>query len=324
MSILVELDKKDRRLLSLLDQDARTPYTQLAKQVSLSKEGVRYRVNRLEKTVIKDYVTVLNYNALGRRSYRIFFRFQDRTKELEEAFVDLISNHVAWVVRVRGDWSFNTLLFADDEYAVKRLIDQVYDAFPDALIGEHVSLITRIYHYPRAFYLPETSSDETHVMGEPAATVKIDKKDESILRSLERNARQKTVDVARDTGLSERVVRYRLQKLEEANVILAYRALPDLKALGRLYYKVHFHLNRQDEETRARLERYARGEPTVTYLTEAVGGPDLELEYQVRSSRELYEKIDSFIEDNPRLIRDYDVLFYDKEYQLSYFNKVSV
>jgi hypothetical protein len=62
----------------------------------------------------------------------------------------------------------------------------------------------------------------------------------------------------------------------------------------------------------------------VTYLTEAVGGPDLELEYQVRSSRELYEKIDSFIEDKPGLIRDYDVLFYDREYQLSYFNKITL
>lgn len=320
----MDLDKKDRRLLSLLDQDARMPYTQLAKQVSLSQEGVRYRVKRLEDTAIKDYVTVLNHNALGRRSYRIFFKFQDRTRELEEQFVDLVRDHAAWFVRVRGEWSFNTMFFADDEYAVKRMLDRIHEAFPEAFLDNHVSLVTRIYHYPRQFFHDDQGGGDTQVMGDPGGTYDVDQKERKILESLRRNARQKTVEVARDTGLSERVVRYRMKQLEDADVILAYRALPDLQALGRLYYKVHFHLNKQDEETRKQLRRYAEREATVTYLTEAVGGPDLELEYQVGSSRNLYEKIDSFVEDNPGLIRDYDVLLYDKEYQLSYFNKITV
>lgn len=320
----MDLDKKDRRLLSILDQDARMPYTQLATRVSLSQEGVRYRVERLEDIAIKDYVTVLNHNALGRRSYRIFFKFQDRTVELEEQFVDLVRDHAAWFVRVRGEWSFNTMFFADDEYAVKRMLDRIHETFPEAFLDKHVSLVTRIYHYPRRFFDEDEGHGGTQVMGDPRDTYDVDEKDRRILKSLRRNARQKTVEVARDTGLSERVVRYRMKQLEEADVILAYRALPDLEALGRLYYKVHFHLNKQDEKTRTQLQRYAEQEPTVTYLTEAVGGPDLELEYQVESSRDLYEKIDMFIEDNPGLIRDYNVLLYDKEYQLSYFNKITL
>ena len=320
----MDLDKKDRRLLSLLDRDARMPYTQLAKQVSLSQEGVRYRVERLQDTVIKDYVTVLNHNALGRRSYRIFFKFQDRTSELEKRFVDIVRDHAAWFVRVRGEWSFNTMFFADDEYAVKRMLDRVHEAFPEAFLDNHVSLVTRIYHYPRRFFHDGEDQGETQVMGDPRSTYDVDEKDRKILKSLRRNARQKTVEVARDIDVSERVVRYRMKQMEEADVILAYRALPDLPALGRLYYKVHFQLNKQDEGTRRRVQRYAEQEPTVTYLTEAVGGPDLELEYQVESSRELYEKIDALIADNTGLIRDYNVLLYDKEYQLSYFNKITV
>ena len=59
-------DRIDRRLLALLQQDARLTQEQLAEQVGLSASAVQRRVRRLEQMgIIQGYRAVLNPRALG-------------------------------------------------------------------------------------------------------------------------------------------------------------------------------------------------------------------------------------------------------------------
>lgn len=46
---MLKLNLKDRKILSILDMNARTPLSQIAKQVGLSREVVHYRIQQLEK-----------------------------------------------------------------------------------------------------------------------------------------------------------------------------------------------------------------------------------------------------------------------------------
>jgi hypothetical protein len=45
----IKLDKKDKRILYELYKNARTPINNIAKQVNLSKDTIKYRIKRLEK-----------------------------------------------------------------------------------------------------------------------------------------------------------------------------------------------------------------------------------------------------------------------------------
>lgn len=62
----IGLDRVDRKILNLLQSDARMTNAELAEKVSLSPSACLRRVQRLEKTgVIDSYVTLVNQAALG-------------------------------------------------------------------------------------------------------------------------------------------------------------------------------------------------------------------------------------------------------------------
>ena len=64
---LKQLDKIDRNIVRLLQQDARISHTELARKVGLSTTPCKERVKRLEREgVIQHYQAVLNPTALNR------------------------------------------------------------------------------------------------------------------------------------------------------------------------------------------------------------------------------------------------------------------
>jgi Lrp/AsnC family transcriptional regulator, leucine-responsive regulatory protein len=66
MSVPIELDAIDRRILRALQSNGRATYDELATQVSLSPSATLRRVKRLEETgIISAYVVLLNAERVG-------------------------------------------------------------------------------------------------------------------------------------------------------------------------------------------------------------------------------------------------------------------
>ena len=64
----VDLDDVDLRILTLLLRDGRTPASQLAEQVGLSRPAVADRIEKLERQgVIRGTTVVVDHQALGKR-----------------------------------------------------------------------------------------------------------------------------------------------------------------------------------------------------------------------------------------------------------------
>ncbi|MDO5068785.1 winged helix-turn-helix transcriptional regulator [Neisseria sp. Dent CA1/247] len=75
-----ELDKTDRKILKILQQNARIPMTELAEKVGLSTTPVTERVRRLEReNIITGYHAHLNPHALG-QSLLVFVELKLRSK----------------------------------------------------------------------------------------------------------------------------------------------------------------------------------------------------------------------------------------------------
>ena len=63
----VELDDLDRGILGLLLRDARTPVSQIADQIGLSRPAVAERIEKLERSgILRGTTAVLDPTALGR------------------------------------------------------------------------------------------------------------------------------------------------------------------------------------------------------------------------------------------------------------------
>lgn len=109
------LNRTDRRLLRLLQQDARTSYAELARQVGLSTTPCKERIKRLEREgVIRGYQAILDPDfldaglvvfvqiRLSRTSQDIFEEFKHSAFEIPEVQeCYLVSGNFDYLIKAR-------------------------------------------------------------------------------------------------------------------------------------------------------------------------------------------------------------------------------
>ncbi|PRS42044.1 AsnC family transcriptional regulator [Bacillus sp. NMCC4] len=83
------LDERDKQILSLLHEDGRMSYTDLGKQVGLSRVAVQARMQQLiEAGVIERFTTVINPAKIGIH-VSVFFNVEVEPKFLEAVALQL-------------------------------------------------------------------------------------------------------------------------------------------------------------------------------------------------------------------------------------------
>ncbi|MDP2750714.1 MAG: Lrp/AsnC family transcriptional regulator [Nanoarchaeota archaeon] len=323
-----ELTLKDRKILYELDLNSRQSDSEIAKKVGLSREAVRYRINKLvEEGYINYFMTILNSMKLGYAWYRTFFKFQNLTIAKEEEIINWLKEKASWITKVEGIWDLNTAIFCKSVYEYRDLINQFILTYGDFIEKYEVAIVTRMWHYHRDYLLGKKQKISKYdLMGFDEKTnydaEKIDMIDYRILAALLKNARMKTIDIARKTKTTEIVVRYRMKKLIEKGIILGFRPFLDINRLGYIYFKVHFSLHNLTHEKKKQIFSFIHQHPNSVHTTELVGGDDLETEFQVKNNEELYSDIKEIRTKFGEIIKDYHFMQYTKEYKFSYLPEI--
>jgi len=64
--VSLALDERDKKILEILQEDARTPYVKVARKLKIGETAVRYRVRKLrEKGVITRFIALLDPRKIG-------------------------------------------------------------------------------------------------------------------------------------------------------------------------------------------------------------------------------------------------------------------
>src|SRR3989344_8587939 len=115
----LKLDKKDKDLLYLLDVNGRLTYSQLAKRTKMSKQLVKYRIERLENDgFIKGYFAMIDTSRLGFTTFRVYLKFRNlkhkKRNELIKYFKE--QNSIWAVVLIAGKWDIALGISVKDIY----------------------------------------------------------------------------------------------------------------------------------------------------------------------------------------------------------------
>jgi Lrp/AsnC family transcriptional regulator for asnA, asnC and gidA len=63
-----KIDEKDKKIIEILEENARTPYTEIAKRLGITEAAVRKRIKKLEEFgIIRKYTIEVNNKVLGRK-----------------------------------------------------------------------------------------------------------------------------------------------------------------------------------------------------------------------------------------------------------------
>jgi Lrp/AsnC family leucine-responsive transcriptional regulator len=123
------LDNIDLRILQLMQENARIPNVEMAKQLEMAPSAVLERVKKLEqKGVIKQYTTVINPAAVGQKFLAfVFIRMSDAftsdetraalagIEEVQE--VHSIAGEDCWLVKVRTTDSAELMSLMRNKFA---------------------------------------------------------------------------------------------------------------------------------------------------------------------------------------------------------------
>ncbi|MBU1643715.1 MAG: Lrp/AsnC family transcriptional regulator [Nanoarchaeota archaeon] len=319
-----KLDLKDRKILFELDLNARQSDSEIAKKVGLTRDSVRYRINKLvENGYINYFMTLLNSMKLGYNWYRTFFKFQNLTIEKEKEIIEYLKQRASWISKVEGIWDLNTGIFVKNVYEYRDLINEFLLKYSSFIERYDVSIVTREWSYHRDYLLnKKQKTSKPLLMGfDPQKDYKtetIDKTDYKILKTILKNARMKTIDIAREIKTTEMVVRYRLKKLIQNGIIIGFKPFLNVHKLGYIYFKLHLSLQNLTPEKKKSIVNYIHQHPNTVHMTELVGGADLETEFQVKTNEEFYTHVQNLRLKFGDIIRDYEFMQYTQEYKFTY------
>ena len=305
-----QLDKKDKRILYELYKDGRASITALSSRVGVSKEAFSYRLKRLEKEGILTKISaIIDVSALGYRIFRVQILLTPEGKKKREEVIEKLKSipKVSWIVRLSGNWDYAILFVSKTTHKFQLMYDQFISEMGKYIDKKISSVVFSINHLPPTSIIGGERIELKQELKE--LSFELDENQKKILNLLEENARMPLLQIARKINTSITTVKYHLNILEKKKVILAYKPILRFQAMGYEQYKVMLEL--ADPSNKAALNELLRKNPSVIYITDALGKYDLEYEC-------LYNNVNALLEDLNKLeeqvhIKKFDIIFTNEE-----------
>ncbi len=318
------LDIKDRKILFLLSLDARTPLTQIAKRVNLSRDAVKYRVDGYQKAgVLNGTVTVVDVAKLGYHAYHIFVRLNSLSKEAERSLINDICTMpcVRAVLRFFGSYDLEIAVIAKNLGQFDQILTDIASKFGRFIRDYEIMIIAKTYAsgaFPKNFF--NRLRQEETVFGVKKAKKQEylpDKKDMEIVKSIRDDARLPLTDISRAVDLSTDAVSYRIKRLMD-NVIISFNPVINYKKIGYTVHALLFNISPLDKESEKRLHTFLSNDEGILWAVKTIGRFNVLAYTCTRSETELQDMVNRLREEFPEEIKRQESLLAFEEYKYTY------
>lgn len=237
----IRLDKKDRKILSLLMLDARINLSELSKFVELSKSNIARRIKKLEEEgFITGYHAYIDFSKIGIKSSIVLIKSQATFETKEDYIKSLISNKKIYAITEQT--GAHDLMIAIN-YKSEEEKDLVLDNILDKRIIKDFEIFEIKTHFPKLDYTKEMPDKLLLKPEKPIQeNADIDSKDIKILKALSENCRIPLVDLAEKLNLPRETLSYRIKKLTDSGVIAKFQPNVNFFMIGSEFYFLMFKL----------------------------------------------------------------------------------
>lgn len=321
-----KIDLKDRKILYLLDINARQTLTQIGRKVGLSKGVVKYRIENLSKKgIIKSYYTVIDSSKLGYSCFRFYVSFKNTTPAIERDIINyFVKNKFTWwVCSLMGRYNLSVTIWIKNISDFNKFWDNTLYKYHDYFDNQVISVYLQLFYYRHSFLLDDKYSKadrkkfEIEGCGEK---VDIDDLDCKILRKIASSARIPLNEIAEELDASASTINNRIRKLVNLGVIQGFRVLFDYMKLGYYLYKVDIGL--KDYKKRRKIIDYIILNPHLRFLSKTAGYSDLELGFIVEDVTKIESIMNDLIVKFPDTIRGYTYFYESKIHKMKFIPEV--
>lgn len=141
------VDETDIAILKRISNNADFNILQLAKELNITKDIVKYRINKMiSNQIILQFRPAINYSALGLSIHSILIKTEGGRSEELEVFLKN-SESVLWAARTFGDWQYLVYLIADDNYQLHTFIQDLKSKFEKTVKNYELLFAYKEYKY---------------------------------------------------------------------------------------------------------------------------------------------------------------------------------
>jgi DNA-binding Lrp family transcriptional regulator len=293
---MLRLSPKEREIYFFSQLQAETPVTQIEELKDYQEHSVRYHLQSgLERKIIVPRAFI-NLNRLGLNQYQIYFSLSSGTKALRQSLIESLSEseRVSWLGQMGGDFQYGVNLAARSVSEIAALLYQLSEEygvlFVDKVIAERLW-----FKYFGNKYLSRKKRKKRELSYQITRdSYVIDELDHRILSKLTSVGVRSSRLLARELGVAQTTVDYRLRKLEQAGVILGYYYELQSALVGIQSFILLISMKSLSHETTRRLEEFCRQDPNVVILIHSFGSWEFEVGVEAEDSRFTTEIVERF------------------------------
>lgn len=294
------IDNIDLKILSAIDTNARATYSELSKQLKISKSKVQYRLtNLINQGIIKKFVTQPSLNKLGFFLSKFYLVLSGMNLTERENLVRSLCEEedISWVAKTKGQWDLMIGVFVRNSKELLEVKKKILLKYGNKIESIDLTLLGEGHTSPRQ-YLFKTKKSRVvkEYSGELVPGVELKKDEKEILKFISEDARFNYLDLCEKVNLDVKTVKKRLKGLMDKGIIQGFVTFLDVKKLGYQFFKICIFL--KDSKDMEKIIQFGLNHPNVIHVIESVGSWDLEFEVETKSFEELFyleeELINSF------------------------------
>ena len=284
-----KLDVKDRKILYELDVNSRQTNAEIAKKVGLSKQVVGFRIKRLLKEKLIDFLyTGIDISKIGFTVHKNYLRLQNLDKGKEKELINFLVNHpnVVWVASCDGKFDLAFGTWAKDMAFLDKTLTELNKEFGNYIAERQIATIIRGDYFIRDYLInkEKPSPYRESFFGAVPDPIKMDKNDWEILVLLGKDSRITVVDISKEVKLSVDAIAKRIKKLEKSGVIKHYNIVPNKSKYPYLHYKVLIGFRNISEKGERSIKEYCRINPNIVYIVKSLGPWEFEIDIEVENT----------------------------------------
>ncbi|MBW3015552.1 Lrp/AsnC family transcriptional regulator [Candidatus Woesearchaeota archaeon] len=319
----LKIDVKDRKIISLLAHNSRTPLSQIAKKVALSRDAISYRIKRLQKEgVIQGFVPIINLDHFGYSTYHIFLLIDELSEEKQKSLITELKNipHVTSVIEYSDRWDLEIAVIARSVQEFDEVLMDITTKYPELILEK--AKLEVIKHYSSLHLPSEFHQEKQEYCPNKTEDIKLDEKDLKILNHLSKDALKSTYAIAEDVGINADTIAYRIKKMQKAGVIQGFTTIIDLAKLGYQWFTFGIGVKKFDNKLDSKLRQFVKTHPRIVRAVKTLGEWDFLLYITADSNKKYHETIKQIKREFSDIIKNYDSWVAFTEHKYSVFPTV--
>ena len=265
----IKIDLQDKKLIYYLSMDARLSHSQLSRKIGLSKNAVKYRIERLKRLgVIHHFASIVNLGSIKITTFTLLLKFNEDIYDKPE-IIEFFKEHpfADWVVTLSGHWDIFVEMASKNIKHMHDLVKEMISKFGDKLNTYKLFLSNdtlRVEHLVEDFY-NDLKLESLPLKERTPHKHKIDFTDMKILQILNEDSSLHYLEIARRLNLTIDIVRYRMKNLLDKFIIIKFFAEINLKKLGYTEYLFFIKLRNVSSEKFSKIRKSIQTNPNISY-----------------------------------------------------------